>query len=125
MDNHEDYEVTEEQRKRIQPLLPPEYTGKKGRPRKDNRVMLNGMLWMNHSGSQWRQLPERYVPWQSVYARFAKWRDDGIWETILSELTQDADTENLSIDSTCVKVHESFIGGEKRKIRRSDVQKAV
>lgn len=71
MENYVNYELTDEQWKRIQPLLPPENTGKKGRPRKDDRTMLNGMLWMNHSGAQWRQLPERYGPWQSVYARFA------------------------------------------------------
>lgn len=62
---------------------------------------------------------------QSVYARFAKWRADGIWENIFSELNQDADAENLSIDSTCVKVHESSNGGKKRKIRLSDAQKVV
>ena len=86
MDKYENYDVTDEQWKRIQPVLPPEYTGKKGRPRKDNRTMLNGMLWMNHSGAQWRQLPERCGRWQSVYARFAKWCKDGIWEKIFSEL---------------------------------------
>ena len=113
MGNYVNYELTDEQWQRIQPLLPPENTGKKGRPRKDDQTMLNGMLWMNHSGAQWRQLPERYGPWQSVYARFAKWRDDGIWKKIFTELSQDTDTENLSIDSTCVKVHESSNGGEK------------
>ena len=51
MGNYENYELTDEQWKRIQALLPPEYTGKKGRPRKDNRTVLNGMLWMNHSGA--------------------------------------------------------------------------
>lgn len=71
------------------------------------------MLWMNHSGAQWRQLPKHYGPWQSVYARFSKWRDDGIWENIFSELNQDADAENRSIDSTCVKVHENSNGGKK------------
>ena len=75
--------------------------------------MLNGMLWMNHSGAQWRQLAKCYSPWQSVYARFAKWRDDGTWEKIFAELSKDADTENLSMDSTCAKVHESSNGGEK------------
>lgn len=79
--------------------------------------MLNGILWMNHSGAQWRQLPKRYGPWQSVYARFAKWRNDGIRKHIFSELNKEADTENLSIDSTCVKVHESSNGGEKREIK--------
>lgn len=113
MDKYENYELTDEQWRRIQPMLPPEYTGKKERPKKDNRMMVNGMLWMNRSGAQWRQLPKRYGPWQSVYARFAKWRDEGIWEKIFTALSQDADMENLSIDSTCVKVHESSNGGEK------------
>ena len=66
------YELTTEQWKRVKPLLPPEETGKRGRPRKDNRMMLNGMLWIARSGTQWRELPEAYGPWQSVYARFAK-----------------------------------------------------
>ena len=95
MDTYENYDLTDEQWKRVEPMLPPERTGKKGRPRNDNRKMLNGMLWMNHSGAQWRQLPQCYGPWQSVYARFAKWRDDGLWEKIFTVLSQDADTENL------------------------------
>ena len=52
-------------------------------------------------------------PWQSVYARFAKWRDDGTLETVFHALSEDADMENLSMDSTCVKVHESANGGGK------------
>ena len=94
MENENNYDVTEEQWLRIAPMLPPERTGKKGRPRNDNRKMLNGMLWINHSGAQWRALPERYGPWQSVYSRFAKWIEDGVWEAIFSELSKDADTEN-------------------------------
>ena len=49
------------------------------------------------------------------HARFAKWRDDGIRERIFSELNKEADTEKFSIDSTCVKVHESSNGGKKRE----------
>ena len=75
--------------------------------------MLNGMLWIARSGAQWRELPEAYGPWQSVYARFAKWRDDGTLERVFHALSEDADKENLSIDSTCIKVHESANGGEK------------
>jgi transposase len=52
-------------------------------------------------------------PWQSVYARFAKWRDDGTLEAIFRALSADADMQNLSLDSTCIKVHESANGGEK------------
>ncbi|MDE7055076.1 MAG: transposase, partial [Oscillospiraceae bacterium] len=52
----------------------------------------NGMLWIAHSGAQWRELPETYGPWQSVYARFAKWRDDGTLEAIFCALSADADS---------------------------------
>ena len=107
------YELTKEQWERIKPLLPPEETGKRGRPRKDNRTMLNGMLWIVRSGAQWRELPAAYGPWQSVYARFSKWRDDGTLEAVFHALSGDADMENLSVDSTCVKVHESANGGGK------------
>lgn len=107
------YELTTEEWKRVRPLLPPEETGKRGRPRKDNRMMLNGMLWIARSGAQWMELPEAYGPWQSVYARFAKWRDDGTLENVAHVLSEDADMENLSIDSTCIKVHESANGGGK------------
>ena len=83
------YELTTEQWERVKPLLPPEETGKRGRPRKDNRTMLNGMLWIARSGALWRELPDAYGPWQSVYARFAKWRDDGTLETAFHALFDD------------------------------------
>ena len=109
------YELTKEQWERIKRLLPAETTGKRGRPRKDNRRRLKGMLWIARSGAQWRELPEAYGPWQSVYARFAKWRDDGTLEMVFRELSADADMENLSIDPTCIKVHESANGGGKNR----------
>ena len=93
-------ELTNEEWARIKDLLPPESTGKKGRPRKDNRIMLNGMLWIARSGCQWRELPEYYGKWQGVYTRFCKWRDEGILEKIFRTLSVDSDMENLSIDST-------------------------
>ena len=107
------HELTKEQWERVKAVLPAKRTGKRGRPRKDDRSMLNGMLWIARSGAQWRELPEVYGPWQSVYARFAKWRDDGTLEAIFRVLSADADMENLSLDSTCIKVHESANGGGK------------
>ena len=107
------HELTKEQWERVKAVLPAKRTGKRGRPRKDDRNMLNGMLWIVRSGAQWRELPEAYGPWQSVYARFAKWRDDGTLEVIFRALSADADMENLSLDSTCIKVHESANGGGK------------
>ena len=75
--------------------------------------MLNGMLWIVRSGAQWRELPAAYGPWQSVYARFSKRRDDGTLKAVFHALSGDADMKNLSVDSTCVKVQESANGGEK------------
>ena len=89
------YELTKEQWERVKAMLPPERTGQRGRPRKDDRKMLNVMLWIAHSGAQWRELPEAYGPWQSVYARFAKWRGDGTLEAVFRALSADADMENL------------------------------
>ena len=54
------YELTDEEWLRIEPLLPPENTGKQGRPRKDNRIIMNGIVWLARSGAPWRDLPERY-----------------------------------------------------------------
>ena len=112
------YELTSEQWERIAPLLPPERTGRRGRPPKDNRVMLNGMLWIARSGAQWRSLPESYGPWQSVHARFMKWRNDGVLERVFKALSADYDGENLSLDSTCVKVHQSANGGKKGRQKK-------
>lgn len=76
--------------------------------------MLNGMLWIARTGAQWREMPECYGPWQSVYARFRKWQKDGVWEEIFHTLSSDADMENLSIDSTMAKAHQSTNGGFKK-----------
>ena len=87
--------------------------------------MLNGTLWIARSGAQWREMPKEYGPWQPVYARFAKWRDNGTLQAVFCSLSENADRENYSIDSTCIKVHESANGGEKRKIKQLDEQEVV
>ena len=108
------YELSEEEWKHIESLLPPERTGKRGRPAKDNRTMLNGMVWLARSGASWRDLPERYGPWESVYARFCKWRDEGLFQRVFDELSfEEADMEELSLDSTTVRAHPSAAGGKK------------
>ena len=91
------YELTSEQWQGLESLLPLQNTGKKGRPPKDNRLMLNGMVWISRTGAQWRELPACYGPWQSVYARFRKWQTEGILEQVFKALSSDYDPENLSI----------------------------
>lgn len=84
------YELIDEEWSRIESLLPPENTGKPGRPKKDNRTMLNAMVWLARSGAPWRDLPERYGPWETVYSRFRKWMEDGILDNLFRVLSLEA-----------------------------------
>ena len=94
-------------------LLPPKKTGKPGRPSKDNRTMLNGMVWIARSGAPWRDLPERYGPWNSVYSRFRKWIDDEILDNIFRVLSLEAELDELSLDATIVQAHQHSAGAKK------------
>jgi transposase len=72
------YELSDQQWKHLEPLLPqPRHHGGRGRPSKDHRRIVNGILWRLHTGAPWRDIPERYGPWRSVYSRFRRWRRDG------------------------------------------------
>ena len=104
------YEISDYQWNQIKHLYP---TAKTGRPPKDNRMVFNAILWITQSGSAWRDLPERYGSWKTVYSRFCKWRYDGTLQTIFNALNNDADYENLSIDSTLVKALQHSAGAKK------------
>ena len=107
------YEVSDEQWEQIQHLFP---RRKMGRPSKnDNRTIFNAILWITRSGAAWRDLPEeRYGSWKTIYTRFCQWRDSGLLVTIFQELTEDADFENISIDSTAVRAHQHSAGAKKQ-----------
>ena len=98
------YELTDEEWEQIAPLLPPENSGKQGRPAKSNRTILNGMIWIARSGAPWRDLPERYGAWQTVYSRFRKWIEDGILDNIFRVLSLEAELTELSIDALLLRL---------------------
>ena len=107
------YELTDDEWNRIVTLLPPENTGKPGRPSKENRTMLNAMIWLARSGAPWRDLPERYGPWESVYSRFRKWIDAGVLDNIFRVLSLEAELEELSLDASIVQAHQHSAGAKK------------
>ena len=96
-------------------LLPPERKSQGGRPGKSNREILNAMIYWLNTGIPWRDLPERFGPWQSVYSRFRAWTKAGVWENVLTNLIQQdiVDETTLMLDSTTVKVHQHASGAKK------------
>ncbi len=91
------HELADEQWELIEPILPVQRRGGRGRPPCDQRKMLNGMMWILRTGAPWRDLPERLGPWQTVYHYFNRWREDGVFDRILEALQVRLDA-NGSID---------------------------
>jgi hypothetical protein len=77
--------LTESQWRQLAPLLPAQRR-RQGRPLRDLRQMITAMLWVERTGCSWRALPSHFGPWQDVYARYHRWRQDGLWLRILQTL---------------------------------------
>lgn len=107
------YELTDIEWDKVANLFPPENTGKRGRPGKDNRTMRNAMIWLARSGAPWRDLPERYGSWKTVYSRFRKWIEDGTLDNIFRIVSLEAELTELSMDATIVKAHQHSAGAKK------------
>jgi transposase len=108
----------------IGPLLPSE-RGRGCRPAGDNRPYFEGMMWMARTGSQWRHLPDEYGKWNSVFRRYRRWVETGVFDALLETLAEMAGRERSAdmIDSTIVGAHHCAVGikkGLKRPRRLAD-----
>jgi len=114
------HEITEQQWEKVKGLLRPERKPQGGRPAKENRVMLNGIIYWLSTGIPWRDLPERYGPWETVYGRFRTWTLNGVWEDVMTALIEQdiVDESTLMLDSTTVKVHQHASGSKKGLMKR-------
>ena len=114
------HELTDEQWERLAPLLPPQKP-RTGRPAEDHRRILNGMLWIHATGAPWRDLPERYGPWQTVATRFYRWVRAGVWDRLLAALQQQGDATGKldwsahSVDGTVIRAHQHAAGARRAK----------
>jgi len=95
------HEISEKQWNRIKNLLPPERKPQGGRPAKNNWEMVNAILYWLNTGILWRDLPEHYGSWQTVYGRFRTWTKAGVWEKAFRALiAQDlVDETTVMLDS--------------------------
>lgn len=91
----------------------------RGRPRLSERLMLDGVLWIHCSGAGWRDMPERFGPWSTVYQRFRGWRNQGTFDQMLKRLHLRLNEQGLidlqtwMIDSTAVRATQASSGAEK------------
>ncbi len=93
--------------------LLPAVRGQRSRPAFDNRTIVNGILWRIRTGAPWRDVPEKYGKWMTVYQRFRRWSEAGVWEAVASALAQAmADNSRHSIDPTTVRGHVSAAGAK-------------
>ncbi|MFI9115205.1 IS5 family transposase [Streptomyces venezuelae] len=115
-------DLTNGQWDRLEPLLPRGI--KPGRPQVwARRQLVDGIRWRTRTGAPWRDVPERYGPWDRVYDLFRRWQRDGTWARILTQLQAEADAKGLitwevNVDSTVCRAHQHAAGAAKRGISR-------
>ncbi len=111
-------DLTEEQYQRLQPHLPP-VKPHTGRPNIPHLLVINAIRWVLRTGAPWRDLPDRYPAWKTVYSRFRRWRIAGVWSAVLSELQCEAhsqgqlDWEEHQVDGTTCRAHQHAAGARR------------
>jgi len=105
------HSLSDEQYERIKNLLPGKASDS-GVTAKNNRLFVDGVLFVLKTGIQWRDLPERFGKWDTVYQRFNRWTKRGRWSAIFAEL-QEIDLEELQLDSTIIRAHQHAAGQKK------------
>jgi transposase len=109
----------------VAPLLP----GKASDPgvtAKDNRLFVEAVLWRVRTGTPWRDMPDEFGNWNSIFTRFRRWALAGVFERVFERLSGEPDFEYALIDGTIVTAHQKASGAKGGlKIRRSDARAAA
>ena len=106
--------LTDEQWARLSPLLPGQEQSP-GTTARDTRLFVEAVRWRVRCGGSWRDLPaERFGPWHTVYARFRRWRQAGVWSHVLARVQNATGLHRLMVDSTAVRAHQVAAGAKKK-----------
>ena len=105
--------ISDESWNRIKDFLPGR-AGCVGAPAEDNRLFVDAVLWIAKTGAPWRDLPERFGKFNSVWRRFDRWGKMGIWKRVYEEL-RDPDVKCLILDSTVIRAHQHAAGAQKKR----------
>ena len=94
--------LTDEQMERLRPFFPKSH----GKPRIDDRRVLSGIIFVNRNGMRWRDAPREYGPYKTLYNRWKRWGDMGIFMRMMDGLSAaKAEPQTIMIDATCLKAH--------------------
>lgn len=116
--------LKDEQWDRIKDMLP----GKASDPgpTAENRLFVEAVLWINRTGSPWRDLPKEFGSWHNTYNRFSRWCLKGVWKKVFEELNKDCDMEYLMVDGSVARVHQHGAPKKQTKrLRQSENQEVV
>jgi len=102
--------LSDEQWARLQPLLPVVRTGPEAK--RGDRLFIDAVLYRTKTGVPWRDLPERFGPWKTVYNRFTRWAILGVWEKIFKALQIPDDEIGSIVDGSVVRAHQDAAGGK-------------
>ena len=116
--------LSDSQWARVAPLLPGKAEDP-GRSARDNREFLEAVLWIARTGAPWRDLPDEFGLWNSVFQRFRRWALKGVFERVFKELAADADFEYVLIDGTIVRLHQHGAGAKGGPAARRSVARGV
>ena len=99
---------------RIKDFLPGQ-PGQHGKVAKNNRLFIDAVLWIAKTGAPWRDLPEYFGNWNSVWRRLDRWANKGVWQRVFAIL-QDPDLEWVILDSTAIRAHPHAAGAKKKRM---------
>ena len=120
------HDVTDKEWNAIRVFLPKERSGKRGRPWNPHRRIVNGILWVLHVGAGWRDVPQEYGKWQTIYNRFRRWSQEGLWDRIWKRLLRRLDRNRKisrvlwSVDGSIIRAHRSAAGGSCKTQRNAE-----